>query len=495
MPEIRALRSLLQLSVSTTRNDCLVYLFNYFALGSADIHAFASLRKQIARADRDKNESDFPVQVNLLQVLELFVQTQNPDGIQLQSEQEAAGELTAAHKIRAAAEQSLSAESIRRIEYIAEAVLQLRNNTYLPLPVLIRKAAAFLQLPVLIASRPTGQAKVLGALNLFTQMSVEYSAAGRGKDLNGFLKWIDEVEARERVGQENPGDDLALVEILDEKAEIPGKVTILTVHAAKGLQWDVVAIPEMVENKFDDKTSRGLQPWHKNNSKLPDTLRADAEHIPFISIQDIEFQSDDLKLCKGEAGCRYYDYLNRKLVKYYSDEQRRLAYVAFTRPKYSLILGSYDCASVKRAKQLLEKNAAGNKGRRWAPLQLSTFLAELLPPKKDKNTTDTQKVKYCVPDPDNDPLLTDETKFKRWAEQFQNSQTEAEQVNTSQYWPRDLDRTLAEPDMGDFQISDKHSEQILTEVRENLALLQKTALENTEQKMKLHISLHLESLR
>lgn len=494
MPEIRAIRSLLQLSVSETRNDCLVYLFNYFALGSADISVFSSLRKRLAKlfaTNIPQNDSlQSGTELNLVQVLEFFTekraqQTMLSAAVPETENQIAVNEQKSNnYQIDSLLTQfasEVSTAGLNRIEYLASAILQIRQSIALPLPTIIRKAAKLLQLPLLIASRPEGQAKVSGAINMFAQMSADYTAAGRSNGLSGFLQWIDEVETRERTGQDNPGDDLALVEVLDENAEIPGKVTILTVHAAKGLQWDVVAIPELVANKFDDKTKRGLNPWHTSKNKLPDPLRADCEHIPSFSVQDIHFLTDDLIMRKGEAGCRYYDYLKRKLVKYYSDEQRRLAYVAFTRPKYSLILCSYDYENIKAAIKALaqlksESSSKNGKSKQasWKPTELSTFLTELLPASVEEAESGAQ---YCQSGPTNESPFETDLEFTNWAEQFVasdelNELTQTSLATESIYWPSDVDRSLAASAVASFQIPDDIACQIISEVQNNLALLQ-----------------------
>lgn len=47
----------------------------------------------------------------------------------------------------------------------------------------------------------------------------------------------------------------------------PDAVRIMTVHQAKGLQWPVVFIPQLVRNRFPSKGTGGRTPWHL----IPDT--------------------------------------------------------------------------------------------------------------------------------------------------------------------------------------------------------------------------------
>ena len=42
----------------------------------------------------------------------------------------------------------------------------------------------------------------------------------------------------------------------------PDAVRIMTVHQAKGLQWPVVFIPQLVRNRFPRKGGGGRTPWH-----------------------------------------------------------------------------------------------------------------------------------------------------------------------------------------------------------------------------------------
>lgn len=52
----------------------------------------------------------------------------------------------------------------------------------------------------------------------------------------------------------------------------PDAVRIMTVHQAKGLQWPVVFIPQLVRNRFPSKGAGGRTPWHL----LPETAFSNA---------------------------------------------------------------------------------------------------------------------------------------------------------------------------------------------------------------------------
>jgi DNA helicase-2/ATP-dependent DNA helicase PcrA len=53
----------------------------------------------------------------------------------------------------------------------------------------------------------------------------------------------------------------------DSAYATPDAVRIMTVHQAKGLQWPVVFIPQLVRNRFPSKGAGGRTPWHL----IPDT--------------------------------------------------------------------------------------------------------------------------------------------------------------------------------------------------------------------------------
>jgi DNA helicase-2/ATP-dependent DNA helicase PcrA len=106
----------------------------------------------------------------------------------------------------------------------------------------------------------------------------------------------------------------------------PGIVQIITAHAAKGLEWDLVAVPTMVNGTFPYiKTTQG---W-LSRGELPFELRGDSSSLPQLNIKVCENQTEVTKAIETFKA-EQREYLLR--------EDRRVAYVALTRPKQKLLL-------------------------------------------------------------------------------------------------------------------------------------------------------------
>ena len=120
----------------------------------------------------------------------------------------------------------------------------------------------------------------------------------------------------------------------------PGAVQLLTVHAAKGLEWDVVAVPGMDEQVFPSYTSAVKDDlrvaetgWMGSTSTFPFPLRADAGDLPPFTVGDLDPAATDKPLLT-ETMSAYKEALGRQSLR----EERRLAYVAFTRARHELLL-------------------------------------------------------------------------------------------------------------------------------------------------------------
>jgi DNA helicase-2/ATP-dependent DNA helicase PcrA len=168
--------------------------------------------------------------------------------------------------------------------------------------------------------------RVIAALGL------EAELLAAGGHTNQVARFVDEVASYVDVdGDGSLGGLLAYLDAEEEHGEglqqaVPSaddSVKLMTVHRAKGLEWDTVYLPSLVDRMFPSESRTGA--WPTKADTLPAPLRGDASSIPQLG----EHTKD---------GIAAY----REALK---DEHRlaedRLAYVAATRAKRLLIASSH----------------------------------------------------------------------------------------------------------------------------------------------------------
>jgi DNA helicase-2/ATP-dependent DNA helicase PcrA len=167
-----------------------------------------------------------------------------------------------------------------------------------------------------------------------------YLASDDRASLGGFLGWLKVAEWRDSLGP-RPEDPE------------PGTVQLLTIHGSKGLEWDIVAVPRLVEGELPGAAKDGYNGWLSLGA-LPYEFRGDAAELPLLRWRGIETQKefdDNRKQFKLDLETRH------RL------EERRLGYVAVTRAKHSLLLsGSFWSKQTKPrtpSEFLLDLEAAG----------------------------------------------------------------------------------------------------------------------------------------
>lgn len=113
------------------------------------------------------------------------------------------------------------------------------------------------------AMEPAGRLSARLNLYRFLDLTEEWSPLEGRPSLAAFLEHLALME-------ENPADELDAARLSGEDA-----VTMLTVHRAKGLEWDVVFIPAVVHHSFPTR-SRSLPDPYRKAEFLPHEWRRDA---------------------------------------------------------------------------------------------------------------------------------------------------------------------------------------------------------------------------
>jgi DNA helicase-2/ATP-dependent DNA helicase PcrA len=107
-------------------------------------------------------------------------------------------------------------------------------------------------------------------------------------------------------------------------------VQIITIHSAKGLEWDDVAVVDLVCGGFPVREAAGgpSSGWLTGNGVLPWPARGDTDSLPVWRPAGA--------VSKDDAKRRWTEFREQAGV-HAAAEERRLAYVALTRPRRSLL--------------------------------------------------------------------------------------------------------------------------------------------------------------
>ena len=212
---------------------------------------------------------------------------------------------------------------LARLRDAGQVVARLRARVALPLPDLVSLVEQELRLDIEVVAnedRPLGGAPMEALFDAIDgYLALDDASTRVGSELSGFLAWLRAAEEREDLAP-RPEDPE------------PGTVQILTIHGAKGLEWDLVAVPRLVADELPMKPIDGTNGWLAFG-QLPWSFRGDAADLPVF---DWEWATTRKELLDSR------DRFKTAVWQRVQDEERRLAYVAVTRARHELLLsGSF----------------------------------------------------------------------------------------------------------------------------------------------------------
>ncbi len=170
------------------------------------------------------------------------------------------------------------------------------------------------------AARPIGsEGTGTEHLDRFADVVADYTERANA-DVTGLLAYLDAAAIVE--------NGLAPAEV----GVAAGRVQILTVHAAKGLEWQIVAVPHLSARVFP---STGMaRTWLNDAGALPPLLRGDTGLLG-VPVLDTSAVTD------RKALADVIDAHRNQLAQRRIDEERRLLYVALTRAEDTVLLSGY----------------------------------------------------------------------------------------------------------------------------------------------------------
>jgi len=236
----------------------------------------------------------------------------------------------------------LSAEGYARMSSLRGELRALRARIAQPLPELVSDVIRTTALDVEVLARGDSLASRAN-LDRLIEVAAEFAEAGDSDQqvsLPAFLDYLDAAAVEER-GFERPDDDSSVPESRAGGEASSSRVQLLTVHGSKGLEWDVVVVPGLVDGVFPTVRPADVRGWLTRRGQLPWPLRGDRDGLPTTSIDSSADQPDAVsEVSRFSASVK--EHLTR--------EERRLAYVAVTRAKSMLLCTGYRWDDIKSAR-------------------------------------------------------------------------------------------------------------------------------------------------
>ena len=329
MPEIIDLVSALKVINSPASGTALIRLLTgaRWQIGAKDIaalNAFADALARNRRGERDQDGYGSDYEASIIDALDLLLSDYREW------------------------KHDISEEGLVRMRDAAALFRNLRAKQGLPLQELVRTIEQELWLDIELRANPS-RVNPMQHLNAFANIVGNFDGSSNA-GLAAFLDWLDYASKLERF------------DVAPANAQA-GVVQVMTIHASKGLEWDIVAVADcsMSVSGFgqlpDDyepleapsgllrsRTGmKGTSGWLRAGA-LPYALRGDAASLPVFPLGNCKTQDEVHKVA--------LPLFKDNVVEMREREERRLMYVALTRPQKKLLVTGSSFAGAQKGKKL-----------------------------------------------------------------------------------------------------------------------------------------------
>jgi DNA helicase II / ATP-dependent DNA helicase PcrA len=254
----------------------------------------------------------------------------------------------------------------QRIAALAEELSMLRGHLGHLLPDLVAEVRRLLGVDCEVRAALPAASGWAGTeqLDTFADVVSRYAEATTAASLGGLLAYLDAATVVE--------NGLPPAQIVVAQ----NRVQVLTVHAAKGLEWQVVAVPHLSAGVFPSTAQP--RTWLTDAADLPPLLRGDrasagVHGVPVLDTSDVT----DRKQLSDKIFTHRRQLEQRRL-----DEERRLLYVAITRAEDTLLVSGHHWGAtgikprgpsdfLSELKDIIDRSAAAGEAcgaiEQWAP--------------------------------------------------------------------------------------------------------------------------------
>lgn len=327
-PAVSDVRAALRLSVDVSDSPAALRLVTNLDLGASDLQVLGKW----ARARNTRTPGDHPL-TYLLDALD----TPPP-----------------AHWRGDDASPAISAAAVARVEVLSSKLRAIREWSGHPVTDQVERAISVLGVATDAIADPMPN-DGREALDTFVDVARNFEKDAPDPSMRAFLAWLDVAEQEER-GLAGPHTD-----------PDPDAVQILTIHGAKGLEWDSVVVYGLGDGIFPSHRSNsvtwrddppGANGWLERSSEIPYPLRGDADYLPALTIGEGEGRTPQ-SVFNNWISQTYRPEMGWQTER----EERRLAYVALTRARHHMLLtGAWVASSAKLhfpSRYLMEPLEAG----------------------------------------------------------------------------------------------------------------------------------------
>jgi ATP-dependent DNA helicase UvrD/PcrA len=225
----------------------------------------------------------------------------------------------------------LSPDGFARLGRLSAELRALRGRLAQPLPDLVADVIRTTSLDVEVLARGSSGGSTPANLDRLVEVAAEFTDAGDEVGVPAFLEYLDAAAVEER-GLELSHDDTEVPESRRGTGTRSDRVQLLTVHGSKGLEWDVVCVPGLVDNLFPGVRPTDVKGWLTQRGALPWSLRGDRGGLPVARLDTAVDQVDAVASIEQ---------FKAEVETHLLSEERRLAYVAVTRARSLLLCSGY----------------------------------------------------------------------------------------------------------------------------------------------------------